>query len=246
MSGFSPAWLTLREPADQAARNRDVLAACARYFDRRPSVKICDIGAGTGASLRAFAHLLPAQQSWTLIDHDAGNLAAAMEALAAWADHVVRTGAQITLQKDGNKIDVTTRVQDLAENVSLPAGADLVTASALFDLVSTPWIDRFIAALTAARCPLLATLTANEHIEAAPPHPLDEKIVASFHRHQTRDKGFGPSAGAAAAGDLEQALARAGYLLTAGDSPWVLEPSPMLEATVAGIAGAVAEIGDVD
>ena len=244
MSGFSPAWLTLREPADRAARNREVMARCALTFAARARLKVCDLGAGTGASLRAFADLLPGEQEWTLIDHDPENLAAALTALEAWADEASRHDAGLTLQHGLRRIEVRTEVRDLAKTPACwPADTDLVTASALFDLTSAAWIKRLVASLAAGRLPLLATLTADEKLSATPPHPLDKKVAAAFRQHQSRDKGFGPSAGADAGRFLEQTLEGAGYVLTAGESPWVLEPSELLRATVEGIAAAAAETG---
>lgn len=247
MSGFSPAWLALREPADQASRNRDVLAACALAFAARPSLKVCDLGAGTGASVRAFADFLPGVQTWTLIDHDAGNLAAAFTALAAWADEAVHHEAGLSLRRGLRRIEVRAHVHDFAKSPACwSKDTDLVTASALIDLTSAAWIKRFVAALAKDRMPLLATLSADENISATPPHPRDKKVAATFRRHQSRDKGFGPAAGADAGRFLEQVLADADYVLTAGASPWVLEPSALLCATVEGMAAAVAETGDVE
>ena len=238
---FSPAWLALREPADAAARNKDVLAACAKHFAGRVEVTVCDMGAGTGSSLRAFAAILPPTQHWTLIDYDARNLLAARAALAAWADEA-REDDALVLKHAGKTITVQTREMDFAETPACwPERTELVTASALFDLASADWIAKFTAALSAQKIPLLATLTANDAISAAPPHPLDAQISAAFHRHQLSDKGFGPSAGAAAAATLEQSLQKTGYVLTAGDSPWVLQPSELLRATTEGMAAAVAE-----
>ena len=244
MSGFSPAWLALREPADRAARNRDVIARCALTFAARSSLKVCDLGAGTGAAMRAFADLLPGEQQWTLVDRDPENLAGALTALEAWADKALRHDAGLTLHHGLRRIEVRTEVLDLARDPACwPMDSDLVTASALFDLTSAAWIKRLVAALAAGRRPLLATLTADEKIAASPPHPLDKKVAAAFRQHQSRDKGFGPSAGADAGRFLEQTLEAAGYALTAGESPWVLEPSELLQATVEGMAAAAAEIG---
>ncbi len=238
---FSPAWLALREPADSAARNQEALAACAQHFAGRADIKVCDLGAGTGSSLRAFAELLPPTQHWTLVDHDAGNLAAARAALAAWADEATDS-SQLVLKHGGKTITVQTTVRDFAQApVCWPETTDLVTASALFDLASAPWIARFTAALCAQKIPLLATLTANETITAVPSHPLDTKVIAAFHAHQTSDKGFGPSAGAQATAILEQSLKAGGYTLTTGDSPWRLAPSELLRATTEGMAAAVSE-----
>lgn len=248
MSGFSPTWLTLREPADRAARNPDVLKACAAAFSHLDTMTICDLGAGTGASVRAFAELLPLRQHWTLVDHDAGNLAAAAAMLADWADDAATEADLLVLRRGARRIEVITRVHDLAQNPQgWTDGVHLVTASAIFDLTSEPWITRLVACLAIHKTPLLATLTANGVIVPQPAHLLDARIVDAFHAHQTRDKGFGPSAGAAAGAFLERALKDAGYAVAAGDSAWRLNGAhaPLIHATLSDIATAVAETGQV-
>jgi len=245
MSGFSPAWLALREPADIAARHRGVLEACAHRFAKHESIAICDIGAGTGASLRAFADLLPARQRWTLVDYDAGNLAAAVAALATWADSARKDSNVLMLQRGHRHIEVHTQVHDLARDPRAWGNADLVTASAFFDLASRSWIERFVASLAADKIPLLATLTADDNIVPEPTHDLDARVIAAFHAHQGSDKGFGPAAGPAACRILEERLESAGYALTVGDSPWRLDHTQhaLMRALLDGMVGAVGETG---
>ena len=248
MSGFSPQWLALREPADLAARNRQVLTACQRSLSRRGDLVICDMGAGTGASVRAFAGLLPRRQRWQLIDHDAQNLAAAKEALGVWADDTASSGDDVVLRRADRHLEIHTVVHDFARQPACwPTGTDLVTASALLDLTATAWIDIFVEALAEHRLPLLATLTVDGTMIAAPAHPLDEPVFTAFRRHQSRDKGFGPAAGANAASHLERALRKSGYEIESGDSPWIIKRSSpsLLHTMLSGIAAAVLETGDM-
>src|SRR5205085_161298 len=145
-----------------AARNPRVLAACARFFAKRGDLTVCDIGAGTGAAVRAFAEFLPERQTWILIDRDRQNLATASRLLRKWAHEADRTPGGLVLRRGRREIDVRTRLCDLAaEKLIWPKGTGLVTASALFDLTSVRWITRFANSLKAHGLPLLATLTFN-------------------------------------------------------------------------------------
>src|SRR5271166_5054853 len=76
---FSLQWLTLREPYDRAARNPAVLDAVRTAFAGRPAVRVADLGCGTGSTMRAVAPLLPARQTWRLVDNDIALLEAAAE-----------------------------------------------------------------------------------------------------------------------------------------------------------------------
>lgn len=244
MGEFSPEWLALREPADQAARNQDVLAGLAHAFKDHDALVICDMGAGTGASVRAFADLLPHRQDWILVDHDQRNLTGALTALRNWADR----GDDAIIYRGERRIGLRTLQQDFARDPApWPADTGLVTASALLDLPSTAWIDAFVAKLVERKLPALITLTVDGVMAADPPHALDEQVFAAFRSHQSGDKGFGPSAGAGAAVYLERALAKAGYTIECGDSPWVIDQgSPVLmRELLAGIAGAARETGHV-
>lgn len=249
MTGFSPEWLALREPADRSSRNRVVLETCRLAFAEYDELSVCDLGAGTGASLRAFAELLPRRQHWTLVDHDGANLAAAARQLAAWADRVRTSKSELVLWHGAIRIDVKRVRRDLAPAPCCwPSATKLVAASALFDLVSEGWIGRFIDGLAADRLPLLATLTFDGSITLDPPHRLDAAIAEAFRAHQERDKGFGPAAGWRAGEILAARLGDAGYKVTVGTSPWQLGPQDerLRAAFLDGVVVAVGETGMLD
>ena len=89
---FSPDWLALREPADHAARNGEVLAAVREHFAQVSPLRIVDLGCGTGSNLRGLAPHLPREQHWHLVDYDPLLLAAARQRLVDWADMAVQEG----------------------------------------------------------------------------------------------------------------------------------------------------------
>ena len=151
------------------------------------------------------------------------------------------------LQKAGHDITLRLEQADLARDFDsvLDRHADLVTATAFFDLVSAHWIDDFVAALARRRLPLYAILTYDGHEQWSPPHASDAPVLAAFHAHQQRDKGFGPAAGPFAAARLVQALEAQGYRVASAASPWKLDPTQrdLMGELARGAAEAVAETG---
>jgi SAM-dependent methyltransferase len=238
VSGFDPAWLDLREPADHAARAPDVLAAVVERFGGRGPLSVADLGAGSGSTLRALAPLLGRRQSWTLLDNDPALLAHAADRLAAWADAAERQGDLLRLWRAGAVIEVRAALCDLAREPLPPAAAaaDLVTASALFDLVGEAWMQKFVAALAAAGRPLYAALS-HEGVDVEPSHPFDDPAFAAFERHQATDKGFGPALGERAGAALLAAARQAGFQAVSGPSPWRLGPGESAALKLALIDG---------
>jgi hypothetical protein len=249
MSGFAPDWLRLRESTDHAARDRGLLDRLARHFAGREAVTVVDLGAGLGSNLRATAPSLPMVQRWVLVDHDPVLLAAACEVIAAWADSHQPAADGIEARKGDRSIHVELKRADLAADAA-PWGSsrpDLVTAAALFDLVSAAWLARFVAELTRARLPFYTALTHDGGTRWNPPHLGDAAMHAAFARHFGRDKGFGPAVGGAATGLIADGLAAAGYEVNRVSSPWRLgtDNAALIAALADGWAEAVRETGDV-
>jgi hypothetical protein len=249
MSGFSPGWLALREAADHRSRNQALLSKLAARFAGREDVLVIDLGAGAGSNLRAIAPALPARQHWILFDHDSALLTAASETIAQWADSSRAIATGLEASSGGKSLLIEFRKADLAAEPAAwgNASPDLVTAAALFDLVSEPWIERFVAALARARLPLYTALNHDGVAEWSPPHPADHQMMTAFERHFGRDKGFGPSAGLRASKVMADQLALAGYTIERGRSDWRLGPADqkLIAMLAEGWAGAARETGEV-
>jgi SAM-dependent methyltransferase len=248
MTGFSADWLALREPADHQARNPALRDAAAMRFADKDQIDIVDLGCGTGSNLRALARYLPQQQVWRLVDNDPRLFAAARRALAAWAEHV-ESVEPLVLRTQGLRIEVRFHEADLAQlDGEALEGADLITAAALFDLVSHFWIDRFCGELMRRRLPLYAVLTYDGVERWSPLHATDGEMLLAFHRHQTRDKGFGPALGPRATEVLGRALEAEGYKVSTAPSPWLLSHGAhagLIAALAEGAADAVLETSRV-
>ncbi len=248
MNRFPSAWLALREPMDIASHNQDVLGACAHAFSTQDALSICDLGAGTGISIRAFAPFLPKRQYWTLVDHDAENLDTAKDILAAWGNSAQAMDDGLALEYADKHIEVRFSQRDLvADTAPWPAGTELVTASALFDLTSEDWIGRLVKKLTGDGLSILAALSFDGRIHLNPNDIRNERIFSAFCAHQQTDKGFGTASGPGAAAALEAHLKKAGYAVTSGDSPWEMgfASQQLMHETLKGIATAAAETGAV-
>ncbi len=230
MSGFSADWLALREPYDLAARSALVLDAIKLAFVDRASLSLVDLACGTGSTLRALNKHLPPRQEWRLADNDLGLL--------------LRAG-----QTSLPGVKVTTVPVDLARDleVALDGPIEMVTTSALLDLVSLNWLERFVVETAARRLPIYAALSYDGRISLDPADPLDTKIVTALNAHQRTDKGFGPALGPTAAAEAIGRFERLNYRVVQSTSDWVFGPDDkniQLEI-VAGWASAARDIGDL-
>lgn len=228
MSGFSAGWLTLREPHDLRARNKDVLAAVAVSLRPLSAVHIVDLGCGTGSTLRALSPHLPARQHWRLFDNDPDLLAQAA------APRVPG-------------IDIQTVRLDLDRDAGGPfkEPADLVCTSALLDLASEHWLRRLVDEIVARAIPFYAALSYDGHVAMSPTDADDDAIIAAVNAHQRTNKGFGPALGPSAAGLAIAFFEARGYAVTQGRSAWQIGPDAraMQHELLAGWAGAVSELG---
>lgn len=227
MSGFSIDWLDLREPADFAARDKKLAARVIQWLmaDRDIAPVIVDLGAGTGSTLRALTQLGTTKCIWRLVDHDPALLNEA-------------------LRRHSRDESVEDYEADLRHPEELPLGGiTLLSASALFDLVSAQIVDALVERVSQQHCAVYAALNYDGRTQWSPAHALDQAVLEAFNLDQRRDKGLGPALGPQSPAYLETALQSAGYSVHTADSPWLLDGrhAAMVTSLIHGIHDAVCD-----
>ena len=222
---FDADWLALREPFDGVSRSFELAARLDDVLPARP--RILDIGAGTGSLFRWLAPIIDRAQAWILFDTDARLLEDAFAETADWAEDMgyatswpgIGSRRALLVHTPGGAWRMEARVIDLSDvpEVLSSVGADAVVCSALLDLVSVRWLQRFADAL---RTPFLACLSVDGHDAFLPAHPFDRTVLRAFRRDQGRDKGLGPAIGPRAPQVLHAMLAARGFEVATSPSDW--------------------------
>jgi hypothetical protein len=122
---------------------------------------------------------------------------------------------------------------------------DLVTTSALLDLVSAAWLDRLVASLARLSHPFYAALSYDGAVALAPESRYDGEVIAAVNRHQQTDKGFGKALGPDAARIAPEEMRAAGFTVIEGRSDWQFgaDDRAIQIEMLAGWAGAARETG---
>ena len=206
----SRGWLALREPADAAARSLELVEHLGRHLPAAGRSVIHDLACGTGAMGRWLAPRLPGPQHWVLHDRDA----ALLEVAAAALPEPAADGAAVTVET--RQCDITRLCPgDLA-------GASLVTASALLDLLTGDELEGLATVCVGAGCPALLTLSVVGRVDLTPGDPLDSRVASAFDAHQRRTTGAGRLLGPDAVAVAVAEFHRLGAEVLVRPSPWRL------------------------
>lgn len=224
-------WLACREPADWQSRSTQLVDRLRDALGPRDSLRVLDLCTGTGSNLRYLLDRLPGRQQWLVVDRDAQLLDELPKKLKTWADarglSTRSVGRVSYMRGERYEFDVETREKDLDRlDADLFAGRDLVTASALLDLVSESWLIQLASRCRDVGATALFTLTYDGRSSCDPVEPEDDMVRALMNVHQKTDKGLGgPAEGPDAWAVAERAFKDAGYRVECAASDWSIGPS---------------------
>lgn len=232
---FEADWLSLREPADHRSRAAELIPPLVSAWRGRGWRRVVDLGCGTGSNLRFLSPRLPGPQEWVVVDHDPEHLARLIEGVPE--DESDDPASSRSIHPVCGSVE--------AEGLAQVRRADLVTCSALLDLVTEGWLRDLVDALAhEGKRGAYFALSYDGTFDWDVPDPDDASIRGAVNAHQHRDKGMGPALGPDAVMVVEDLLRGAGFHMETGASPWRLRgtaDAPLAAALVHGWAEAALE-----
>jgi hypothetical protein len=180
---------------------------------------------------RWLAPRLRGPQHWVVHDRDADLL-----------EHAVADPPHATA--DGSAVTVEARPADITRLAAGDlAGASLVVASALLDMLTADELRAMIARCTGIGCPVLLALTVVGRVALTPADPLDAPMAAAFNDHQRRTTTAGRLLGPDAVAVAVDELGATGATVLVRPSPWRLNGAhaSLTAEWLAGWIGAACE-----
>jgi hypothetical protein len=166
-------------------------------------LEIIDLGAGTGANQRWLSPRLGFVQRWIHLDHDP------------------TISRSLPLPDDTLIIDGSVEPALGWLLANRRSDRQLVTCSALLDVLTIDQIDAVCRAVVENHVPALYSLTVTGALTIEPADPYDELFLDAFNDHQRRAGRAGPDAISL----VINALCAGGFTVRTQETPWRLTAS---------------------
>ena len=222
-------WLAHRFAYDAQARHPEIEHKFLAFFEQhQTALKAVDVGSGTGANVRYYFDRIPHAQEWTLIEQSSGLLDECRRTLVAFAqehDYDWQSQGNIFLLTDAEKTATITLVQGSIAHIEQLIDltqTDVVTANAVFDLLSFEQFDTLVSTLAKHDVCLLATLNYYE-TSLLPFSEQDHRFIGWYHMHMKRPQPMGIAMGPDCSEEMLDLLAQHHMMIEQESSQWHLK-----------------------
>ena len=222
-------WLAHRYACDAEARHPEIEHKFLAFFEQhQTALKVVDVGSGTGANVRYYFDHIPHAQEWTLIEQNGSLRDECRRSLAAFAkeqgyDWQERddTFRLADAQKTATIRLVPGRIEHIEQLADL-SQTDVVTANAVFDLLSYEHFDTLVGTLARHNVCLLATLNYYE-TSFLPFSEEDYRFTRWYHLHMKRPQPTGIAMGPDCSEEMLDVLAEHHMMIEQEGSQWHLK-----------------------
>ena len=192
----------------------------------KTSLKIVDLGAGTGANCIYFAERLTTSQKWILIEQDSKLCREAHQRISThfqqngWS--CVEDDARVFARKGGRQVHVEIINQSFfdLESIITPQKVDLVMAAAVFDLLQEEEFRQLANAIFNC-APALFTTMNYTTMKFIPEAENDDYYIRLYEAHMQRNGGMG----ADCTQQMHDVFLEMDLQIELGKSQWQLVPT---------------------
>lgn len=224
-------WLAHRFACDAEARNHEIEHKFLAFFEQhQTALKVVDVGSGTGANFKYYFSRIPHQQEWILIEQNGDLIEACRAGLQTFANekgYNCQVQAKLLTITDSGKTATVWVMQgsvDHLEQLTDLPRTDVVTANAVFDLLSYEQFDTLVGKLARHDVCLLATLNYYE-TSFLPFSEKDHRFMRWYHMHMKRPQPFGIAMGPDCSKEMLDLLTQHHMMIEQEGSQWHLKKS---------------------
>ena len=225
---FDKDWLNERYPFDVEARNKELQTKVLQHLEGKEKLVLVDVGSGTGSNCLYFVEKLLQNQKWYLIEQNEYLSNATIRRLKEYASY---HKYEFERKKKSIKITAITKtievvlINDSMLNLDALLDVtkiDLLTANAVFDLLSEEQIEQFSNIIINNKIPFYATLN-YQNMTFFPEDPFDDIFISIYNNHMERRQVFGKAMGKNAPQFILAIFEKENWLIDSLSSNWNVE-----------------------
>jgi len=227
-------WLTDRLEVDAIARNKKIEACFLKLIADKRTLNLIDLGSGTGGNLVYLLPKIKGNQNWHLIEQNAILIEACKQRLSKLFEVSDSSNHTMSVKNDENTIHITWHHTDITEFLEHPSyqnNFDVITASALFDVLPKATFQKILDFTRSKKLILFGTLN-YENTQFKNANESDNHYTQLYQQHMKLPQTYGIKMGGNCKTDIKSLFnENEKQQLIMEESNWLLDKSHSLMLT---------------